>query len=149
MTHRTSGFSLAELMVAMMIALAMSTLLFHLFHQTERVVRDQSLIMEMQQTGRVIAAQIADELRLAGQGMPIYPAKFDASASEAVSVILAPSTSDRIDFGAGLSNVQTSVTTPGPVDLRLGVAQNLPVRDGSAFTIGKFAYLSDESVWLR
>jgi hypothetical protein len=46
-------------MVAMMIAFAMSTLLFHLFHQTERVVRDQSLVMEMQQTARVVAAQVA------------------------------------------------------------------------------------------
>jgi Tfp pilus assembly protein PilW len=149
MIYRTSGFSLAELMVAMMIALAMSTLLFHLFHQTERVVRDQSLVMEMQQTARVVAAQVADELRMAGQGVPIYPAKFDESASEAVSVILARSTSDRIDFRAELSNVQTSVTTPGPVDLTVGVAQSLSVRDGSAFTAGKFAYVSDESVWMR
>ena len=61
------GFSLIELLVALVVALGLATMMFQLFHQNERVIRDQTLIMEMRQTARVVASQIADEIRMAGQ----------------------------------------------------------------------------------
>ena len=81
MTERQTGFSLIEVLVALSIVLCLSTMMFQLFHQNERVIRDQTLIMEMQQTARIVASQIADEIRMAGQGVPVYSSTFDAVPS--------------------------------------------------------------------
>src|SRR2546426_301865 len=116
MSHPVKGFSLVELLMALTIALGLSTMLFQMFHQNERVIRDQTLIMEMQQTARVVASQIADEIRMAGQGVPVYASHFDTTPSEAAAVILASSTDTRIDFRAGLSNIETAVTSLAPLD---------------------------------
>src|SRR5215471_18995540 len=105
------GFSLIELLMALIISFTVCLMTFQLFHQNERAVRDQTLIIEMQQTARVVASQIADEVRMAGQGVPAYASSFDTSLSEAVAPILGTSTSSRIDFRAGLSNVETVTTT--------------------------------------
>src|SRR5882762_10850493 len=106
MSSRPEGFSLIELLLALATTLALSMLVFHLFHQSERVVRDQTLVMEMQQSVRVVAAQIADEIRMAGQEVPVYAADQDAAISESVAAIFATSTDDRIDFRVGLSNTE-------------------------------------------
>src|SRR5258706_12118958 len=106
MTISTRGFSLIELLMALGIAFILTTMMFQLFHQNERVTRDQTLIMEMQQTARIVASQIAEEVRMAGQGIPIEAAGFDSAPSEATVVILRTSTANRIDFRAGLSNVE-------------------------------------------
>src|SRR5437016_3471554 len=103
MNQHAQGFSLIEMLLALMIGLLLSSMMFQLFHQNERVVRDQTLIMEMQQTARVVASQIADEIRMAGQGVPHYAASFDPAPSEAAAVILDSSNASRIEFRAGLS----------------------------------------------
>ena len=146
---RHGGFSLVELLVAITITVGLSTMMFHLFHQNERVVRDQTLIMEMQQTARVVASQIADEVRMAGQGVPLSAARFDAVPTEGVAVILASSTSNRIDFRAGLANVETGITSVTPLEFILGVSRPVSVIDGSLFTAGKFVYVWTPSLWLR
>src|SRR4026207_1216533 len=99
----TKGFSLIELLLALAVTLILGTMTFQLFHQNERVVRDQTLIAEMQQTARIVASQIADEVRMAGQGVPIHAAQFDPAPSEAAAIFLGSSTNSRIDFRAGLS----------------------------------------------
>src|ERR1700747_1023607 len=101
MRSHKSGFSLVELMIALLIVLAIGSMTFQLFRQNERVIRDQTLIMEMQQTARVVLSQIADEVRMAGQGVPVYASTFDTAPSEAVAVILGSSNANRIDFRAG------------------------------------------------
>src|SRR5215471_5096063 len=149
MTQRQTGFSLIEVLVTLSIVLCLSTMMFQFFHQNERVIRDQTLIMEMQQTARIVASQIADEIRMAGQGVPIYASTFDTVPSEAVAVILESSNANRIDFRAGLSNVETS-TDSGAIDFDIGVSQSLPVRSTSSFSAGKFVYVSGTatgSVW--
>src|SRR5256885_1694816 len=108
MEEHSNGFSLIELLVALTVTALVVTMMFQLFHQNERVVRDQTLITEMQQTARVVASQIADEIRMAGQGVPVHPSRFDTVPSEAVAIILSSSNTSRIDFRAGLSNVETS-----------------------------------------
>jgi hypothetical protein len=138
-----------ELLIALTITLGLSTMMFQLFHQNERVIRDQGLIMEMQQTARVVASQIADEIRMAGQGVPLSAAKFDTAVSEAVSVVLPSSTSSRIDFRAGLSNVETRVTSISPFDFTLGVSRPVSVLDGSMFSAGKYVYVWTPYLWLR
>src|SRR5206468_11953455 len=107
MSKSLRRFSLVELLMALVIALIFSTMMFQLFHQNERLIRDQTLIMEMQQTARVVASQIADEIRMAGQGMPLRASNFDPAASEAAAVIFASSNASRIDFRAALSNIET------------------------------------------
>jgi prepilin-type N-terminal cleavage/methylation domain-containing protein len=151
--HHDKGFSLAELLIALALASGLCTMMFQLFHQNERAMRDQTLIMEMQQTARVVAAQIADEIRMAGQGVPVYAASFDAAPSEATAVILGASTESRIDFRAGLSNVETTATGAG-TDLVIGSSRTLPVVNASGFTVGKFTYVFGPAIggswtWVR
>jgi Tfp pilus assembly protein PilW len=162
MNLRYSGFSLIELVMALAITLTAGMLLFHLFQHNERVIRDQTLVMEMQQTARVVASQIADEIRMAGQEVPVYSSNWDATMAEAVAVIFPTSTSSRIDFRAGLSNTETAATGSVPLDLNLYTTQTLNVSDGSVFSTtlgtawpsGKFVYIwgptsSSEWAWVR
>jgi Tfp pilus assembly protein PilW len=152
------GFSLIELLLALLTTLTLGMLLFHSFHHNERVIRDETLIMEMQQTARVVASQIADEIRMAGQEVPVYSSNTDPSVAEAVAAILGTSTNSRIDFRGGLSNAETGVTGTVPIDLSLGVTRTLTVADGTAFSTalstttpsGKFVYVwgpTSNSTW--
>src|SRR5215831_10759895 len=149
MTQSNNGFSLAELLIALALASGLCTMMFQLFHQNERAIRDQTLIMEMQQTARVVAAQIADEIRMAGQGVPVYAASFDAVPSEATAVILGSSTASRIDFRAGLSNIETGASG-GALDLTLGNSSTFFLANTSGFAVGTFVYVfgpSTNSSW--
>jgi prepilin-type N-terminal cleavage/methylation domain-containing protein len=143
------GFSLPELLIALAVSMALAASMFQLFHLNERIIRDQTLVMEMQQTARAVASQIADEVRMAGQGVPVHAAAFDSTATEATATILATSTRNRIDFRAGLSNVEAWLTGPVPVDLTPGAMRTLSITDGSGFAAGKFVYLGADMVWLR
>jgi len=153
MNENTSGFSLIELLLALGVASILAMMMFQLFQQNERVMRDQTLIMEMQQTARVVVSQIADEIRAAGQGVPLYAAEFDAAPSEAVAVILGTSNASRIDFRAGLSNVEATADT-GARDFTVGVNRNVPLSTASGFLVGRFVYLSGPAAdrpwtWIR
>jgi prepilin-type N-terminal cleavage/methylation domain-containing protein len=148
MNHPSQGFSLIELLIALTVTLALSAMMFHLFHQNERVISDQTLIMEMQQSARIVASQIADEVRMAGQGVPVYAASFDGTPSEPVAVILGSSTAGRMDFRAGLSNVETRATT-FPLDFTVGVSRSVSVASTSGFVTGAFIYMSSGWNWLR
>jgi len=146
-TTRDAGFSLAELLTATMVASLLAAMMFQLFHQNERVLRDQTLIMEMQQTTRIVASQIADEIRMAGQGVPVYSASFDSAPSEAAAVFLSSSTINRIDFRAGFSNVEAASTMTVPADFSLGVSRTIPVADTNGLAAGRYVYLSAPSSW--
>jgi hypothetical protein len=130
------------LLVALTVALLLAMMLFQLFHQNERVVRDQTLIVEMQQTARVLASQIADEIRMAGQGVPIRASEFASAPSEAVAVFLSSSNSSRIDFRAGLSNTETATTLGDSRDFIIGLPRNVSVVTASGFSTTKFAYVT-------
>ncbi|MBI2150057.1 MAG: hypothetical protein HYU27_05565 [Acidobacteria bacterium] len=158
MTSSSRGFSLAELTMALAITVGIGTIIFQLFHRNERIFRDQNLIIEMQQTARAVASQIADEVRMAGEGVPIYASTFDNNASEPVAAILATSTSSRLDFRAGLSNTETNVTASPPIELTLGASQTLAVGNGSLFAtalgtstpVGRFVFIwgpAGNSAW--
>jgi len=147
---RDRGFSLIELLMAMTITVGIGMVVFQLFYRNERVFRDQNLIVEMQQNARAVASQIAEEIRMAGQGVPVYAATFDSVASEAVTSILPTSTNSRIDFRAGVSNVETAVTSPVPIDCAAGVATTLSVASAAGFSRGDFIYvwgLADKGTW--
>src|SRR5439155_15537932 len=111
----------------MTITVGIGLTVFQLFHRNERVFRDQNLIIEMQQNARAVASQIAEEIRMTGQGVPVYAATFDSLPSEATTSIMPTSTSSRIDFRAGVSNIETAATSPLPIDCALGAAEALSV----------------------
>src|SRR5689334_8263845 len=150
--HRHAGFTLIELLVAMTVALVLASMMFQLFHQNERVLRDQTLIMEMQQTARIVISQIADEVRMAGQGVPLYATLLDGAPSEPTAVILGSSGASRIDFRAGLSNIDT--TAVGPAAFSLNTSRSITVVNGASFVPGRFVYISGPTatrpwIWLR
>lgn len=158
MNLRTAGFSLIELLITLVITLTLGMLIFHLFQHNERVIRDQTSLMEMHQTARVVASQIADEVRMAGQEVPIYGSNLDATMAEAVAAIFPSSSSTRIDFRAGLSNTETPVTGSSPLDVSLYATRILTVSDGSVFSTtlgttwpsGKYVYIwgpTSTSIW--
>jgi type II secretory pathway pseudopilin PulG len=152
--EQSKGFSLIELLMSLTIAFVLTMIVFQLFHLSERAARDQALVMEMQQTARVVGPQIADEIRMAGQGVPLFAASFDPAPSEAATVILGSSSPNRIDFRAGLSNVETAVSSPGPLDLAVGVSRILSIEDGTGFASGKYVYVygpgsNSAWVWVR
>jgi prepilin-type N-terminal cleavage/methylation domain-containing protein len=151
---KREGFSLIELLVAMSVSLVLASMMLHLFHQNERVIRDQTLVTEMQQTARIVASQIADEVRMAGQGLPNYAAGFDSVPGEAVVAIMGSSNSNRIDFRAGLSNVETASITAGATDFNIGAAKTVQVATSAGFLPAKTAYLFGPTTnstwtWLR
>ena len=152
--QQSSGFSLIELLLALMVSLVLATMMFQLFHQSERVLRDQTLIMEMQQTARIVTSQIADELRMAGQGLPLYASRLDSPPSEATAIFLSSSGSNRVDFRAGLSGMETASTLAGATDFTIGMARPASVAAATGFSAGKFVYVfgpdtSESWTWMR
>src|SRR6187399_792470 len=61
MRSRQSAFSLLETLVATAITVGIGAVAFQLFHQNERLFRDQAVILEMQQGARVVVSQIGDD----------------------------------------------------------------------------------------
>jgi Tfp pilus assembly protein PilW len=158
MNSQPEGFSLVELLLALGIMLVTGMMLFHLFQHNERVIRDQMSVMEMQQSARVVASQIADEIRMAGQEVPIYSSNQDATPAESVAAILPTTTNNRIDFRAGLSNIEAAVIGAPPLDLSFARTSALIVGDGSAFSttlgttlpFGRYVYVwgpTSNSTW--
>jgi hypothetical protein len=158
MRSATEGFSLVEVIAALTISLGVGIAVFHLFHQNEEVFRDQNLTIEMQQGARVVASQIADEVRMAGEGVPIYASMFDNGDTESVAAILATSTNDRIDFRTASSDSEGRVTNGTPLELVLDAQAVLAVGNGSDFSdtlgtsnpTGRFVYIwgpVNHSLW--
>ena len=96
-----AGFSLLELMFAMTLTLIIGTMGFQLFRQNERVFREQNVLAETQQNMRAVVFQMTDEIRRAGQGVPVYASSFDTLPSEATVAVL--SGSDATHLRAGRS----------------------------------------------
>jgi Tfp pilus assembly protein PilW len=142
MERHSEGFSLLELLVAAALTSVVAAVMFQLFGQGARLIHDQNLIMEMQQTARIVASQIADELRMAGQAMPVYAAALDLTPSEALAVFLSTSNASRVDFRVAISNVETSPASSAPVDFTLGTSRTLTVKSTAGFSAGQFAYLT-------
>src|SRR5438552_2599315 len=95
-----SGFSLVEVLVATAITIGIGSIVFQLFHQNERIFRDEAVLMEMQQTARMVVSQIGDDIRIAGQGVP----------PELGEVVLPGSSGQRLNLRAGFSTTESIVT---------------------------------------
>jgi prepilin-type N-terminal cleavage/methylation domain-containing protein len=133
------GFSLIEVLVATAITVGVGSIVFQLFHQNERIFRDEAVRVEMQQTARMVVSQIGDDIRIAGQGIP--PALGD--------VILPGTSGQRLNIRAGFSTTETIVTTSPPISATLGTPITLKVENTSGFSTGKQIFVWNAAGWLR
>jgi prepilin-type N-terminal cleavage/methylation domain-containing protein len=137
--NRRSGFSLIETLVAVSITACLAAICFHLFHQNERIFRDHSLILEMQQTARVVVSQVADDIRLAGQGLPY----------DVPEVILPGSGRARLNIRTSTSAVESVVLSPPSTPVDSLVPLTLPVDSTAGLFSGRQAYLWNDEGWAR
>jgi hypothetical protein len=127
------GFSIAEVLVAILISSVVCIAIVQLFHQNERVFRDQSIVIEMQQSARAALALITDDIRLAGQGVPVFEAGNRDSISEGSVVVLNGTGPSRIQFRAGLSDLD-SVVSSTPLSVSVGTTADLSVPHAAAYS---------------
>lgn len=142
------GFSLLELLLALTITLGLGFIGFRLFLQNERVFRNETSRTEAEQNARAVAVQIADEIRRAGQGVPLYASAYDDARTDALAFLLNGSDATHLRIREGFSNAETSALTV-PAEYTGDVAQTLSVTDSSALATalatssphGRFVYI--------
>jgi hypothetical protein len=125
--------------MATAIALGLSAVAFQLFHQNERIFRDQWLILEMQQGARVIVSQAADDIRMAGQGIP-------PGLSE---VILPGSGDSRLNLRTSFSATECVVVSSLPLPVTAGNAVTVLVDSTTGFSAERQAFLWADQSWIR
>ena len=134
-----AGFSLLEVLVATAITVGVGAATFQLFHQNERIFRDQSLRLEMQQGARLIASQIADDVRMTGQGIPTLLG----------DTILPGSGVSRLNLRTGFSATESVVISPAPLVVAEGTPTSVVVESTTGFSAGRQAFLWTEKDWAR
>ena len=134
-----AGFSLLEVLVATAITVGVGAATFQLFHQNERIFRDQSLKLEMQQGARLIASQIADDVRMTGQGIPTLLG----------DTILPGSGVSRLNLRTGFSATESVVISPAPLVVVEGTPTSVVVESTTGFSAGRQAFLWTEKDWAR
>ena len=138
-TAGEAGFSLLEVLVATAITVGVGAATFQLFHQNERIFRDQSLKLEMQQSARLIASQIADDVRMTGQGIPALLG----------DTILPGSGTSRLNLRTGFSATESVVSSPAPLLVADGTPTSVIVESTTGFSSGRQAFLWTENDWAR
>jgi Tfp pilus assembly protein PilW len=134
-----AGFSLIEVLVATAITVGVGAIVFQLFHQNERLFRDENTRAETQQTARLVISQIGDDIRIAGQSIP-------AALGD---MILPGSTPQRLNLRAGFSAVETTVTNTPPITIMLGTSITLTVENTSGLSLGRQIFVWNNEGWLR
>jgi len=135
----SAAFSLIEVLVATAITVGTGAAIFQLFHQNERIFRDQALIVEMQQAARMVASTIADDIRIAGQAIP----------PDIDDVLLPGSDTSRLNMRAGFSATETNVTALPPLSVAIGTPVSITVENTSGFSAGRQAFLWSKGAWVR
>ena len=139
MRSREAAFSLLEALVTLAVVAGIAAVAFRLFHQNERLFRDQALILEMQQGARVVLSQVSDDARRAGQGIPLGIRE----------IILPGSTATRLNLRASISAVESRIVSSIPFSLVTGVAATLYIESTSGFSAGRQAFLWSDLAWAR
>ena len=133
------GFSLVEVLIATTITIGVGALVFQLFHQNERIFREENTLMEMQQTVRMVVSQIGDDIRIAGQSVP--PGISD--------IVLPGSSGHRLNLRAGFSGTESIVTTSLPLAIDTGIAITIGVESVAGFSTGRQVYVWNGPDFLR
>lgn len=114
---------------AMSITMGIGMISFQLFLQNERVFQDQNLVLEMQQSTRAVASMITDELRMAGQGVPVYSQSLDGTAAEASQTFVNGSGSGTIIFRASVNNARATVGGTPPLTYVVDTSVTITIDD--------------------
>jgi len=125
----SSGFSLLELLLAMVITLGIGLIVFQMFLRNERVFRDQNMVLEMEQSVRAVADMINDELRMAGKGVPAFAASQNNETAEAVQIIMNGSNASTIVFRSSGNNGFAEPQGTPPFTYLVGVPAVLSLDD--------------------
>jgi hypothetical protein len=125
--------------MATAITAGIAAVAFQLFHQNERIFRDQSLILEMQQGARVIVSQAFDDIRTAGQGIP-------PGLGE---VILPGSAESRLNIRTSFSAAESVIVSGLPLPVSAGSAVTVAVDSTTGFSTGRQAFLWADESWAR
>src|SRR4051812_41823152 len=151
------GFTLLEILVSISITLILGVAVFQMFQQNERLFNDQNILTEMQQSARAAIFQAADEIRMAGQGVPTYSETYSDTPSEESVAILSGSNATRINFRAALAPAESVVIAPSPIAFSLGSAITITAADVSGLynavgggPAGRFVYVwgASDNGWL-
>src|SRR5262245_517349 len=134
-----AAFSLTELLTTMAITLSIVAVAFHLFHNGERVFRDEAIILEMQQTARLVASQVNDDVRMAGQGTP--PGLTD--------IVLPGSSASRLNVRGAFTPTESVVTSSLPLSLTTAASLTVGVESTTGFSMNRQAFLWTELDWAR
>jgi len=142
-----NGFSLLEVLLALTLTSIVSAAALQLLQSNERLFEQQNRSLEVQQNLRALLFQINDEIRRAGQGVPVYAARFDANASEAVTVVLSGSDATHLRIREGFSSIEAAVVSG--TDYTAGATRGVTVDDAAPFATalgtsvphGRFVYL--------
>jgi hypothetical protein len=126
-----NGFSLLEVLVSISITMVLGAAMFQMSQQNEWVFHDQYLVTEMQQGARAAMAQSADEIRMAGQGVPVYAETFDSAPSEGAVAILSGSNDTRINFRTSIAPADTIAIAPTPLAFTVGMPVSFTVDSAS------------------
>jgi Tfp pilus assembly protein PilW len=134
-----AAFALPELLMATAITLLVTAAVFQLFHQSERLFRDEAIIVEMQQTARLLASQIADDIRIAGQSIP-------PGISE---VVLPGSSASRLNIRAGFTGTETTAASNVPISLSVGGPVTVGVESTPGFSTNRQVFVFAGTDWAR
>ena len=151
---RHGGFSLIEMVIALVVVLGTAGVTFQLLAQNERIFRDQATMLEMHQSVRAVAAMIADDIYSGGQGVPVFAASLESATSEHVQVFLAGTDGNRLQLRSNTEYPESVLV--GNVPLLLDEGRPLSIRPRSpAFRpgVGRHVFLWGESggtwTWAR
>jgi hypothetical protein len=154
-----AGFSLTGLMMAMAITMVVGLSAVQLFVQNERVFRDQELVLEMNQSVRAVSSMLADELRMAGQGVPVYAARLAGAPTEATQSFVNGTAANTVRFRSSYRSARAEVQNVMPMTMTLGTSivltvdevDNIDTLVGNATT--RFVFLWGQSgttwTWVR
>jgi hypothetical protein len=123
----------------MSVMLCIAAAAFTLFHKSERLFRDQAIVVEMQQTARLVISQVLDDIRMAGQAIP--PGLTD--------VLLPGSSASRLNLRSGFTVTESAITSALPIVVTLGVPVTVTVENTSGFSANRQAFLWSGNDWAR
>jgi Tfp pilus assembly protein PilW len=133
------AFSLLETLAATAITAGIAAVAFHLFHHNERLFRDQALILEMQQSARVVVSQLTDDVRRVGQAIP----------TSLGDIILPGCDVSRLNVRASFNSVETLAVTSLPLALTIGVQSSITLESTMGLVSGRQAFLWTDRAWVR
>ena len=133
------GFSLLEVLIATGFTVGVGAVILQLLQQNERTFRDQTVMFEMQQTARMALSQVAEDIRKAGQSIPL----------EAGAVLMPGTGTSRLNLRGSFSGTETWVTSPLPLTAAVGESLTVDVESVAGFSAGRQAFLWNDEGWVR